>query len=176
MVITVHAGMATPTDTRPSRLACHVMSIRRSRSPTWLQSPLLCPIRLTTGVPGSLPLARSHHSAGRRQRARHQRAAVARDTSDQPGSSVRLTGTAPAIFLGDPLSSSRAPRLGRPCGPLHAIGYTDARPAATPSRLGACREDGDRTGRPERPRLRGFMAWAAMNHGRGTHRRRQPRS
>ncbi len=35
---------------------------------------------------------------------------------------------AEAVFLGDPLSSSRVPRLGRPCGPSHAIGSADPRP------------------------------------------------
>jgi hypothetical protein len=47
------------------------------------------------------------------------------------------------IFLGFPLSSSRPPRLGRPYGPSHAIGYAAPRPGDHLQGSGAYQEDGE---------------------------------
>jgi hypothetical protein len=43
------------------------------------------------------------------------------------------------VFLGDPLSCSRPPRLGRPCGPSRAIGCADPRPGTHSPGFGAYR-------------------------------------
>jgi hypothetical protein len=42
------------------------------------------------------------------------------------------------------LSSSRLPRLGRPYGPSHAIGYADPRPSTHSQGFCACEEDGEK--------------------------------
>lgn len=39
------------------------------------------------------------------------------------------------------LSGSWRPRLGRPCGPSHTIGYADPRPGDLSPGVGACEED-----------------------------------
>jgi hypothetical protein len=44
--------------------------------------------------------------------------------------------------FGDRLPGSRPPRLERPCGPSHAIGYADFRPGIHSPGVGAYEEDG----------------------------------
>ena len=73
--------------------SCHICLIK------------VAPPRAAASVPAAGLCVRDARPA----RARHRRAGPA----DQPGSSVMLSGTARAVFLGDPVSSSRPPRLGR---------------------------------------------------------------
>src|SRR5215471_4949469 len=93
-------------------------------------------------VSGRVPLLALIHALGRPGLARAD--PTPRTTPIKSGSSrtqrLVLHG---AVFLGDPLSGSRPPRLGRPCGPSHAIGFAEPRLDAQSQGIGACEKDGD---------------------------------
>ena len=102
------------------------------------------------------PLARSVPGSALEAPARHGRAPVARSSADQSQRFIRHAARCcreQTVFLSDPLSSSRPPRPGRPCGPSHAIGFTD--PVPTRKHFGAYEEERTRLG----PAGRGAHAW-----------------
>src|ERR1022692_3590255 len=72
------------------------------------------------------------------------------DATDQAGPFTTRTGRASSHLPRLQLSGSRPPRLGRPSGPSHAIGYADPRPGDHSPGCGAYEEEGERAGQPGR--------------------------
>jgi hypothetical protein len=91
------------------------------------------------------------HQARRARRQRRRSALAARAAHAGPTRAWHAdprwlneprVGRVRGIFFGSRLSSSRPPRLGRPCGPSHAIGCAAPRPGDHSQGSGAYQEDG----------------------------------